>query len=83
MGGANDRGLSVMATQTERAIDARFYEEVIAIFRIVWCVTGSAHQFTAGAEKYRIAVTPLLWDVCSPSREAVNRVGGAIEGWIC
>ena len=82
MGGGNDRGLLLVALYTERGVTASFYEEVLFIFRIVWLVTGSAHQFSSGAEKYRISFSPLLWDVCCGSREEIKGMSGAIEGWV-
>jgi hypothetical protein len=71
-----------MAMDTERAVIPVFYEKVLFIFRIVWLVTGSAHQFPSGAEKYRISFSPLLWDVCCCSREEIKGMSGAIEGWV-
>jgi hypothetical protein len=82
MGGPNDRGLLVMAMDTDRAVIPVFYEKVLFIFRIVWLVTGSAHQFPSGAEKYRVSFSPLLWDVCCLSREEIKGMSGAIEGWV-
>jgi hypothetical protein len=71
-----------MTLDTERDFTSVFYKEVFFIFRIVWFVTGSAHQFTSGAEEYRISVSPLLGDVCCLSRGEVHGVGGAIAGGV-
>jgi hypothetical protein len=71
-----------MALHTERAVTSLFDEEVLFIFSIVWLVTGSAHQLSSGTKKYRISVSPLLWDVCSLPRDDVKGVDGALKGLV-
>jgi len=82
MGGSNDRGLLLMALHTERAVTFLFYEEVLFIFSIVWLVTGYAHQLSFGTKKYRISVSPPLWDVCPLLRDDVKGVGGSLKGLV-